>query len=175
MRWVAVVGYEGRYEVSDTGLVRSLDQQVVTRRRAHKTGDGMTEYVSVRKGRILKPGSLGTSRHLHVVLAGRSDRTVHSLVLEAFVGPCPPGMMARHLDDDPTNNSLGNLCWGTRSENSHDAVRNGRHWQVNKTHCKHGHPLSGDNVKLSAKGYRHCRTCSRRRAVEYLARKRAAS
>jgi len=61
---------------------------------------------------------------------------VHHLVLKAFAGLCPEGMQARHLDDDPANNHVGNLCWGTSLENSADRSRHGRtvegenHWQA---------------------------------------------
>lgn len=57
---------------------------------------------------------------------GYEDHKVHILVLEAFVGPRPDGMVGRHRNDDTTNNALTNLCWGTRVENVQDAVRNGR-------------------------------------------------
>ena len=50
-------------------------------------------------------------------------RGVHTLVLEAFRGPCPPGMEACHFPDpDKSNNHLDNLRWDTRSENHHDAA-----------------------------------------------------
>lgn len=49
---------------------------------------------------------------------------VHTLVLLAFVGPRPPGMVARHLNDNPRDNRLENLKWGTRSENGADSVKN---------------------------------------------------
>jgi hypothetical protein len=46
---------------------------------------------------------------------------VHQLVLETFVGPCPPGMQCRHFPDQSTkNNYLSNLAWGTQSENEQD-------------------------------------------------------
>lgn len=50
---------------------------------------------------------------------------VHRFVLEAFVGPCPPGLECRHLDGDRGNNRLSNLCWGTTQENAEDRVRHG--------------------------------------------------
>jgi HNH endonuclease len=59
---------------------------------------------------------------------GKSTRRyalVHLLVLEAFVGPCPKGMEACHWDDNPINNELENLRWGTRRENREDCRRNG--------------------------------------------------
>jgi hypothetical protein len=46
---------------------------------------------------------------------------VHRLVLEAFVGPCPPDMECLHGDDVPDNNVLTNLRWGTKSENAQEA------------------------------------------------------
>jgi hypothetical protein len=51
---------------------------------------------------------------------------VHHLVLEAFVGPCPPGQEARHVNDnDRANNALSNLAWGTHRENCADRDRHG--------------------------------------------------
>ena len=47
-------------------------------------------------------------------------RYVHRLVLEAFVGPCPPNMVACHNDGDTRNNKLDNLRWGTQQENNED-------------------------------------------------------
>jgi hypothetical protein len=167
MKWLPVVGFEGLYEVSDTGLVRSLDRTITTVSRR-----GLP-YVQRRPGRLLRPGNNKTSGHLHVCLSGRNDRSVHVLVLEAFVGPRPLGMEARHADDDPTNNHLDNLSWGTRSQNSFDAIRNGRHFQVRKTHCKWGHPLEGANMRLDSRGYRHCVECCRRRGREWMRRSRS--
>lgn len=56
---------------------------------------------------------------------GRSQ-WVHRLVLHAFAGPPGDGQVARHLDGDPTNNALGNLVWGSPSENNADMVEHGR-------------------------------------------------
>lgn len=142
--------------------MRSLDRVITT---VSRTG---TPYRQLRPGRTLKPGKVGTSDHLHVVLDGRTDRTVHSLVLEAFTGPCPEGMEARHLDDNPTNNRLENLVWGTRSENSQDAIRNDRHFYAGLTHCKRGHELTPENTQKHASGGRRtCLVCRRERQVIY--------
>ena len=52
---------------------------------------------------------------------------VHTLVLIAFVGPRPDGLMCCHNDGDPTNNHLDNLRWDTGSANMQDMIRHGRY------------------------------------------------
>ncbi len=74
--------------------------------------------------RKLKPRPSDRFGHLKVALSGK-PRSVHRLVLEAFVGPSPPRMECRHLDGNPQNNNLENLKWGTRKENMQDMMRHG--------------------------------------------------
>jgi hypothetical protein len=50
---------------------------------------------------------------------------IHRMVLEAFIGPCPEGCEARHLNGDSFDNRLENLQWGTKIENSEDKRRHG--------------------------------------------------
>lgn len=152
--WKPIPGYEGLYEVSDLGRVKSLAKALHSSR-----------WGGVRKWpeKVLKANANG-SGHLYVRLWKDKRQTksyVHRLVLEAFVGPCPEGMEALHHDDDPTNNILGNIRWGTRSENMTDMVRNGKNHNASKTHCKRGHLLEGNNLygpTLKA-GRRECRSC----------------
>jgi hypothetical protein len=47
-------------------------------------------------------------------------KRVHQLILEAYIGPCPPGMETRHINNIPSDNRLSNLRWGTRAENDED-------------------------------------------------------
>lgn len=54
------------------------------------------------------------------VKIGGKYKAVHRLVLQTFIGPCPDGMEARHLDGNKYNNHLSNLRWGTRQQNSGD-------------------------------------------------------
>lgn len=115
-RWQPVVGYEGVYEVSNLGRVRSLDRTV---RR------GAATYF--RAGVLLTP-KRQTTGHLWVGLCSRGRKTahrIHALVLAAFTGPRPKGMEIRHLDGDAKNNALTNLVYGTSSENKHDAYAHG--------------------------------------------------
>jgi hypothetical protein len=73
----------------------------------------------------------GTQKHAGHICVSMSDghekvlRSLHVLVLEAFVGPAPPGMWCRHLNGVPWDNRLDNLRWGTPKENSADARRRG--------------------------------------------------
>lgn len=70
--------------------------------------------------------------YLHVGLR-RDGRThvvrVHRLVLEAFVGPCPDGMVTRHLNGVRDDNCIENLAWGTYGENAQDTAVHGRSTQ----------------------------------------------
>ena len=56
----------------------------------------------------------------------KTARYIHHLVLEAFVGPRPPGLICCHWDGDPTNNRVENLRWDTYQANSDDVLRHGR-------------------------------------------------
>lgn len=122
-RWLPVVGYEGLYEVSDHGRVRSLDR-VVERR----SGRGPNVRFPQRyAGRMLRPG-IASHGYPTVSLNGRGKRRsacLHDLVLTAFVGPCPTGMECRHGDGVQTNPALSNLSWGTRKQNAEDRAAHG--------------------------------------------------
>lgn len=114
-------GYEGLYEVSDLGRVRSHDRMV------HLGGVGNGGSF-LKPGRILKPIPARWGR-LQVRLCANGEQRpyqVHRLVMAAFVGPCPDGLRVLHWDDDPDNNQLSNLRYGTQSENMHDRVRNSK-------------------------------------------------
>lgn len=50
---------------------------------------------------------------------------VHILVARAFIGPRPQGLLVCHRDDDPANNTLGNLRYATRVDNAADSKVNG--------------------------------------------------
>lgn len=114
-KWLPVVGYEGRYEVSDQGRVRSMARDGAPGARRSKT---KVMGVSVhRQGYHV----IGLSRD-----GVRKFYLVHWLVLEAFVGPRPPGQDGLHENDVPGDNRLVNLRWGTAVENSADARRNGK-------------------------------------------------
>lgn len=159
--WRNVPGYEGLYEVSDNGIVKSLDREV----RARKT----SENTYTKKGRILKTHlRLGRPRvTLYDVHGATKTYTVGRLVLMAFDGPIPEGKpWVLHWDDNPDNNRLSNLRWGTAQENTLDSVRNGTHFASAKTHCINGHEFNERNTYVSPAGKRSCRECDRLAQLE---------
>lgn len=152
-QWKAVVGAEGRYEVSNLGRVRSLDRTIIR-------SDGRTRRF---KGVLLKPSTDKGAGYQRVVISTWTRRytaRVHDLVARAFIGEPPLGHEARHLDGDPSNNHLSNLLWGTRTQNAADDVRNGVGKQFH-THCSRGHEFIASNLRTSARGWRGCLACKR--------------
>lgn len=118
--WKPVPGYEGHYEVSSEGRVRSLRRELYS--------DRWAGYRTIGE-RIMKPTPGGTIGYLSVDLRlnrQRKTHTVHTLVAAAFLGPRPEGMDVMHADDDPQNNRLENLSYGTRSENNRQMWRRRR-------------------------------------------------
>lgn len=105
--WKPIPGFEGIYEVSSTGRVRSLPRVVTERGGRMRKMPGVT----------LKPGP-SQSGHVSVVLGrNRGSFGVHRLVMLGFKGPCPDGMEVLHKNHTPNDNRLNNLKYGTRSEN----------------------------------------------------------
>ena len=152
-QWRDIPGWEGHYQVSSQGRVRSLDRTTTS-----KVGIEMRF-----RGRPLK-GVLDTFGYPIVSLAspstGRVRHQIHRLVLEAFVGPCPEGMEACHWDDNPENNNLENLRWASHADNMADKSRN---WTV----CRRGHEITDDNVYTHPDGSRRCKTCKNAHSKEW--------
>lgn len=152
--WRAIAGFEGYYEVSNLGNVRSLTRVL---RPSYRP---MT-----LEGKPLKPRPM-RSGHLQVNLRRNNtsrNHLVHRLVAIAFLGQPLPGQEVRHLNGEPTDNRLQNLAWGTRSENMYDRRAHGVDHEVNKTHCPRGHLLIEPNNRAIERrnGNRSCLACSR--------------
>lgn len=106
--WKDIPGYEGQYQASTFGHIKRLEHVRQSGRRASE--------------KILQPSATGDG-HLQVFVGGKLH-TVHSLVLLTFVGPRPSDKPhIRHLDDDPSNNKLSNIVYGTAQENALDRER----------------------------------------------------
>ncbi|MFG6338781.1 MAG: NUMOD4 motif-containing HNH endonuclease [Lachnospiraceae bacterium] len=112
--WKDIPGYEGKYQASSRGRVRSMDRYIV---RPHPRSKAPTEY-HVR-GRVLKR-TVGAHGYCVVGLGKENVQKVHVIVAATFLGRRPSGKVIRHLDGNRQNNSISNLCYGTQSENQMD-------------------------------------------------------
>jgi HNH endonuclease len=81
------------------------------------------------------------------------------LVLTLTRGPIPEGLLALHTCDNSLCLNPKHLYAGTAKQNVADAYNRKRAFAAKQTHCKHGHPLSGENLKYDREGWRVCRTC----------------
>lgn len=108
--WLPIAGFEGYYEVSSHGRVKSLTRVV----RAGFVGSRHTV-----EGILTPiPDRDGYPRVILRVDGGHVTRRLHRLVCEAFNGPAPEGRPeAHHLDSDRANARADNLAWVSRSEN----------------------------------------------------------
>ena len=101
--WREIPGWEGMYEASTKGQIRSI-------KRRH-LGESLIMKTHLVSGYHQLKLS-GNGRALH--------QKVHRLVLETFVGGCPEGNECRHLNGNRQDNNLLNLRWGTKIENGAD-------------------------------------------------------
>ena len=124
--WVDVKGYEGLYQVSNHGRVRSMDRLI-----PKSVGIGYR----LMKGKILRSAAYHNPGYPRICLS-KSGKvrwvSIHSLVLVCFVGDRPNGMECRHLDGDRMNPRLNNLRWGTPSQNQRDREQHGTGNQGNR-------------------------------------------
>jgi hypothetical protein len=137
--WRPIPGYDGRYDASNIGRIRSWASQVF--------GDNRRRL----KPRLMKPRV--SSKYLRLSIAKDKDASpqimaVHRLVLMAFVGlPTPAAPFCRHLNGDRFDNRLENLRWGTLRENTDDTKAHGT-WPTGSRN---------PNAKLTDEKVRHIR------------------
>ena len=106
--WLPVVGYEGLYEVSDYGRIRSFLRPKHPDRMIKPTRDG--RYLVV---------------NLTAEGGRQATRRVHRIVADAFLGPQPDGLETLHGPGGSLDNRLANLSYGTTAQNSRDRERDG--------------------------------------------------
>lgn len=156
--WKDILGYEGLYQASNYGRIRRLRFYNYSNNDVNlicsQYDSGLSCCAIAKNNKwpkcsVCKIIKYYKKNQLTIILKPTTQKTgylsirfykqktfkqffIHRLVLQTFVGPCPPGMECRHLDGNPTNNRLCNLCWGTRSENQHDRKRHGTTWRGNQ-------------------------------------------
>lgn len=117
--WRPVVGYEGLYEVSNIGRVRSIDRNILYH-------DGTIHHW---KGKVLKP--LRTSKGYLQVMFRKDNKNhyigIHRLVAMAFIDGYQKGLVVNHLDENPQNNRADNLEWCTQRDNLIYGTARSRH------------------------------------------------
>lgn len=162
--WVPIEKWEGLYEVSNRGRVRSLP-------RVREPTPG------VKKSRLTWPGQIlkSSSRHAgHQVVSLRDSprhesEYLHRLVARAFL-PNPNNYpLVRHLDDNPKNNDVTNLAWGTYSDNSQDRWRDYEY--PLREFCVRDHLMTPENSRKQQGGI-VCRRCNTVSARYYKEKKR---
>lgn len=127
--WKEIKGYEGLYEVSDFGRVKSLAKDVKTK------GNGIQH----RPERIINfKVEHQRDNRVSVILSkdGKKKKFyVSRLMAEAFLPNPENKKEVDHIDGNPQNNSLSNLRWVTSTENNNNPVRIARLkecWQEKK-------------------------------------------
>lgn len=119
--WLDVEGYEGYYEVSNKGRVRSLDRIIYK-----QNGHGENTYPFLLKGRVMGQGERNGYCYVNLCVDDRRvKKYVHRLVAEVFIGNPFKKRQVNHIDGDKKNNAVENLEWCTARENKAHALELG--------------------------------------------------
>lgn len=103
LEWKDVVGFEGSYKVSNTGLVKSMSR--------------WTGYYTVTE-KMLKQRTSNGYKYVSLTKNSKTiTKTVHSIVARAFIGERPKNLVIDHEDDNKLNNNSYNLKYVTNRMN----------------------------------------------------------
>ena len=110
-------------------------------------------------------GNLSSTGYGVIALPGRGSPRVlaHRYSYELENGEFDKSLFVLHHCDNPLCVRPSHLYTGSHAENMRDMKIRSRSHQLQKTHCPHGHPYSGDNLGVHPRGGRYCKTCKRER------------
>ena len=159
--WRPIEGYEGLYEVSNTGRVRSLDMYVKSRYGNYR----------LHKGKVLSPAK-DTNGYLTVILSCNGKHNsirVHRLVAKTFISNPDNLIEVNHKDEDKTNNSVENLEWCDRKYNINYGSRKDK---VKDTKIKNGYWTGLSREEYKKKYYQNHKKEYNERKKEYYRKKK---
>ena len=117
--WKDVVGYEGYYQVSNMGNVRSVDRYVPHKNFGQKFCKGGLMATHITNSGYVSVNLCKNNRY--------KSYDIHRLVALAFIGFCGSKMEVNHKDENKQNNAVENLEWVTREQNEAYGTKRERH------------------------------------------------
>lgn len=137
--WRPIKDYEGLYEVSNMGRVRSLDREIIT-------SNGKKIHL---KGKILKL-QLNNSGYLFVGLNKHNKKHfyVHFLVAKSFIPNLENKQFIDHINTNKTDNRVENLRWVTREENMNNPLTKKKMSEINRGE---NNPMYGKKISEETK------------------------
>jgi len=163
-QWKPVVGYEGLYEVSNLGRVKSLDRVCCDKNGLAKRFKGKILAGTIKKN---AHGQYLVVRLGAISGCGPKMRYIAHLVLETFDKPRPVGMECCHCDGNSLNNEFANLRWGTPKENTLDKYKHGTILWGSKNHQAQLKENQVSEIRAKYIKYPNGTSNSRRLANEY--------
>lgn len=139
-KWKAISGYEGYYEVSSEGRVKSLPREIIC-------NNGSVRHL---RGKILKP-MIDVNGYEFVMLAyegKQKSKFVHRLVAEAYLDRLDPAFEVNHIDGNKRNNCVSNLEWISHKQNIQHSFNTGLHKKYQSDYMRRI-GLVGNKVSIS--------------------------
>ena len=119
MEWKELKRYEGLYEINEAGDVKSVDRYLPAGKHNSRIYKGKLKNA-------VKGNQFGHLKHQLWKDNKVEQAYVHRLVAENFIPNTNNYPCVMHMDDDPTNNHVSNLQWGTQKMNIHQMVAKDR-------------------------------------------------